>query len=104
MAATGLPVELVGHSQGTLLLNQAIALMGPGTRFAPGSHVSYNKGIVNPASAYGVSWERGLTVSYKPNGLDIVSALGSWWLFPTAVAALPYFIASGAHPHVKNAF
>ncbi|HDD23913.1 MAG TPA: hypothetical protein ENF52_00550, partial [Chloroflexi bacterium] len=91
-ARSGLICSIVAHSQGGMQLGQALALMDSGAAFAPGSNVSFVKTHIDPFSASHAAASHGLAVSYIAHPYDVVSAIGSPWLLPTAVASLPVYI------------
>lgn len=101
-ARSGAVIHLVAHSQGGIQLAQALSLMDPEVSFAPGSSVAFVKTNQDPFSAGRVALAHGLAVSYTAHPFDIVSAIGSPWLVPTAVVSLPVYILSGAEAHTVD--
>ena len=101
-AKSGAVFSFVAHSQGGIQFGQALSLMNQ--KFAVGSAVHFVNTPYNALSAHINGVNAGLRTTYGANALDIVSAMGNPWLLPSAIVALPYYVATGAGPHVNGAW
>ena len=88
---SGMRVHIIAHSQGTITLTKGMQVAGnSGTRFGAGSTVTFNNPPIDPISAYSATWQCGVgNITYRPDWRDLVSALGSWYMLPTAIPFIP---------------
>ena len=99
LAGTGKPVHLIAHSQGTINLTHSLRLSSG--NFAKGSTAQFWRAPIGPIASYTSAWGAGLQVTaYDQHMFDIVSGIGTPWLLPTSVVALPVYIQQGARTHL----
>ena len=103
-AGSGAMLHLVAHSQGGILLGDALGLMN--NSFAgSGTSVTFVKTPISHFGANGAAANAGisrLNVNYEAHAFDIVSALGCPWLLPSALVGLPAYGITGAKAHTVN--
>ncbi len=88
---SGQTVNIVCHSQGTIMTTRALQLAGRGgTRFAADSTITFNNPPIDAISAYGAAWSCGISkIAYVPDARDFVSAIGTPVFIPTSIPFIP---------------